>query len=356
MNSEHQPILVMIQGTSPGERWELDTTRVLSIGRSSRNTIQLLNPSVSRFHCEIAFSNGLWYISDLNSRKGTYLNGIAIEDRDVLKPGDVIRISGNLLRFTEAQELEELGMDFDEMAESGVDLEQGNRKASGLVSSKDAVLRMKFKNVPNVAVKTAKKLLIPLLAALICWGLSHIILSNAKAHVREKLEAIKHREKQVEDKYGVIEDTFRQRDSKDIEHVKLLNLLEEIAEKYSAYPEAHKAAQLYAEVEIDYFSSQMEKVYQLIFDEQYKQAVRILQDLMNIIRIPKLRNRLRSELRTLERFYGVDLDAAGQEDERDPEKKEQLPESPEDTEDEELDSETPSEQELLDSMDPPPLF
>ena len=53
------PVMIMIQGNDPGARWGLQETRVITIGRSSRNCISLTNPSVSRFHCEISYINGL---------------------------------------------------------------------------------------------------------------------------------------------------------------------------------------------------------------------------------------------------------------------------------------------------------
>ncbi len=93
------PVLIMIQGQEPGARWKLRETRVTTIGRSSRNQISLVSPSVSRFHCEVSYVNGLWYVVDLNSKKGTFLNGRRIAERQVLSPGDVLRLSRNLLKF-----------------------------------------------------------------------------------------------------------------------------------------------------------------------------------------------------------------------------------------------------------------
>jgi len=89
----------MIQGDEPGARWKLMETRVTTIGRSSRNQINFVSPTVSRYHCEISFINGLWHVTDLNSRKGTYVNGRRITQREVLKPGDNIRLSTNVFRF-----------------------------------------------------------------------------------------------------------------------------------------------------------------------------------------------------------------------------------------------------------------
>jgi hypothetical protein len=57
------------------------------------------SPSVSRFHCEIAFVNGRWELNDLNSKKGTLLNGERIGGRYTLHAGDIVRLSMTVFRF-----------------------------------------------------------------------------------------------------------------------------------------------------------------------------------------------------------------------------------------------------------------
>ena len=99
-----QPVLVMIQGPEPGSFYKLPDNRVTTIGRSSRNTIRAVSNSVSRFHCEIAWVNGRWELSDLNSKKGTIVNGIRIDDRHVLLPGDIVRLSTTVFRFDMIEE------------------------------------------------------------------------------------------------------------------------------------------------------------------------------------------------------------------------------------------------------------
>jgi len=89
----------MLQGHEPGARWKLQEHRVTTIGRSSRNEISLVHQSISRFHCEVSYINGLWYIADLNSKKGTILNGQPVKERDVLRPGDIVRLDKNVFKF-----------------------------------------------------------------------------------------------------------------------------------------------------------------------------------------------------------------------------------------------------------------
>jgi pSer/pThr/pTyr-binding forkhead associated (FHA) protein len=94
-----QAALIMIQGPEPGSLYKLPDNRVTTIGRSSRNTIRSVSSNVSRFHCEVSCVNGRWELTDLNSKKGTIVNGELIGDVHVLKPGDIVRLGTTVFRF-----------------------------------------------------------------------------------------------------------------------------------------------------------------------------------------------------------------------------------------------------------------
>lgn len=64
----------------------------LKIGRDPQNDQVIAHPSVSRFHGRIQKEDESFYIYDLNSTNGTYVNGRAIHKKRVLKPGDLISI------------------------------------------------------------------------------------------------------------------------------------------------------------------------------------------------------------------------------------------------------------------------
>jgi serine phosphatase RsbU (regulator of sigma subunit) len=57
------------------------------------------NPAISRHHAQILESHGSYFVEDLRSRNGTYVNGKAIDGRTQLDDGDQIRISDVLLAF-----------------------------------------------------------------------------------------------------------------------------------------------------------------------------------------------------------------------------------------------------------------
>lgn len=64
------------------------------IGRLATNDIQLTNRSISRRHCVIEVIDEYIYIIDLESKFGTYLNGIKLnsKERNLLKDNDEISI------------------------------------------------------------------------------------------------------------------------------------------------------------------------------------------------------------------------------------------------------------------------
>lgn len=97
--SGRQPVLVMIQGSEPGVINRLPENRVTTIGRSTRNSVRVVSSSVSRFHCELSYVNGHWELHDLNSKKGTLVNGERVLESRILNPGDIIRLSTTVFRF-----------------------------------------------------------------------------------------------------------------------------------------------------------------------------------------------------------------------------------------------------------------
>ena len=72
------------------------TGEPLSIGRSREADIPLLDDKVSRVHCGIRFSDGAFYLKDLKSRNGTYVNSQRVEDTVKIKAGDRIQIGSTI--------------------------------------------------------------------------------------------------------------------------------------------------------------------------------------------------------------------------------------------------------------------
>ena len=72
------------------------TNEPLSIGRAREADIPLLDDKVSRIHCGIRLSDGEFYLKDLKSRNGTYVNGQRVEDTIKLKVGDRIQVGSTV--------------------------------------------------------------------------------------------------------------------------------------------------------------------------------------------------------------------------------------------------------------------
>lgn len=73
-------------------------TADLKIGRASVCEIQLPDPGVSRKHARITLVDGLYYVEDLGSRRGVFLNGEKIQ-RAQLQSGDKLAIHNFQLEF-----------------------------------------------------------------------------------------------------------------------------------------------------------------------------------------------------------------------------------------------------------------
>lgn len=83
----------------PGQ--SLALTGVNSIGRGPANAIPLDDESVSARHAILAYRDRTWWIEDLDSTNGTFLNGRPIDRRTPVSAGDQIEIGSIRARFEE---------------------------------------------------------------------------------------------------------------------------------------------------------------------------------------------------------------------------------------------------------------
>jgi hypothetical protein len=90
--------LELVKGTSPGTRFDLAIERA-TIGRSSDCEVPLDVPAVSRRHAVIVQESGQFFVEDLQSRNGTYLNDERVLSRAPLADGDQLMICDQTFRF-----------------------------------------------------------------------------------------------------------------------------------------------------------------------------------------------------------------------------------------------------------------
>jgi serine/threonine protein kinase len=72
---------------------------ITAIGRTQGNDVVLPDPTVSRRHARLTFRNGQWYLEDLNSSNGTYVNNVRINRPAPLMEGDELRFGDEVLDF-----------------------------------------------------------------------------------------------------------------------------------------------------------------------------------------------------------------------------------------------------------------
>jgi sigma-B regulation protein RsbU (phosphoserine phosphatase) len=90
--------LELVKGSAAGSRFELDGDRSI-IGRSADCEVPIDVPAVSRRHAAILHERGRYFIEDLQSRNGTFLNDKRLSDRAPLDEGDQFIICDQEFRF-----------------------------------------------------------------------------------------------------------------------------------------------------------------------------------------------------------------------------------------------------------------
>lgn len=70
----------------------------LRLGRSSACELRLADDSVSRYHAELCWREGTWYLVDLGSTNGTWVNGRRVGEAEVV-PGDEIQLGAVRFRL-----------------------------------------------------------------------------------------------------------------------------------------------------------------------------------------------------------------------------------------------------------------
>ncbi|HWY87499.1 MAG TPA: serine/threonine-protein kinase, partial [Gemmataceae bacterium] len=89
--------LIVLAGPDEGRSFVLGSDPLL-LGRSRATESHLLDPHISRVHCQIQFEGDQFLLTDFDSAGGTFVNGKRTS-RHALQPGDLIRIGNTRLQF-----------------------------------------------------------------------------------------------------------------------------------------------------------------------------------------------------------------------------------------------------------------
>jgi len=86
-------------GLTPGSVFSLMPEDQATLGRSSKNTITMVDPFASMDHAAVYGSDGQYWIEDRGSKNGTFLNDVRIKKPTVLADKDKIRIGDVSMQF-----------------------------------------------------------------------------------------------------------------------------------------------------------------------------------------------------------------------------------------------------------------
>jgi len=85
----------------PGAAFRLDA--VTSIGRDVNNSIVVDDDFASSAHASLTYRGRAWYVEDLGSTNGTFVNGVRVEELAPVAFGDEIQIGQVRLRLERAR-------------------------------------------------------------------------------------------------------------------------------------------------------------------------------------------------------------------------------------------------------------
>ncbi len=99
-----RPRLLVIAGPSRDQTIPLSDGES-TLGRDPANAVAVIDPSVSRKHCQLRQEGSRFQIKDLDSRNGTLVNGVSVKEH-WLRHGDEIATGDSVFLFLEEEEEE----------------------------------------------------------------------------------------------------------------------------------------------------------------------------------------------------------------------------------------------------------
>ncbi|MEP7285873.1 MAG: FHA domain-containing protein [Chloroflexota bacterium] len=128
MTQRELPVLVFQEGERAGQRWTLQTETLL-IGRGNECDLVLPEKQVSREHIKIKLIDEQYYVEDLESKNGTWVNGQPLKGERLLKDGDEIHIALVVkISFVESEATAPISFNDMLPATGGLRLDRGSRR------------------------------------------------------------------------------------------------------------------------------------------------------------------------------------------------------------------------------------
>jgi diguanylate cyclase (GGDEF)-like protein len=99
--------LVEIHGPQLGRKYVLHPDE-FTIGRDVKNNLVVDLDNVSRRHAKIISRDGIFFVNDLGSTNGTYLNDQEVLSETPLRSGDYVKVGGSIFKFLCGNNIEAL--------------------------------------------------------------------------------------------------------------------------------------------------------------------------------------------------------------------------------------------------------
>ncbi len=99
MNSKDRFVLTILSGAEDGKEIKPLNTPI-TIGRDTDNQICLpYDNRVSRHHAKIIFENDEYWIEDMESTNGTYLNDVKLVEKTLVSSGEIFLVGTIWMKF-----------------------------------------------------------------------------------------------------------------------------------------------------------------------------------------------------------------------------------------------------------------
>ncbi len=92
--------IVVLSGPMDGQEFRTGES-LITLGKDEHNNISLsLDPQISQDHARITFEAGRYWLEDLQSANGTFIDGQRIKFKVTLNPVNTFRMGRTLLRLS----------------------------------------------------------------------------------------------------------------------------------------------------------------------------------------------------------------------------------------------------------------
>ncbi len=105
--ASQESCLVMIAGPFLGKKYPLVDDEEFTLGRDEKNFIVVDMDNVSRRHCAVVHRSGRFFVKDLGSTNGSYLNDDEIREEKQLRSGDLIKVGSAIFKFLSGAGIEQ---------------------------------------------------------------------------------------------------------------------------------------------------------------------------------------------------------------------------------------------------------